>query len=608
MYCENCGTKAEEGSKFCGKCGRQWKDISRLKAEIEDGLKSRRPDGLAEKIKAIEEETGKEDFMKLKGDLAFVKGNYRESYEDYSGIPSVARPWDVLFNMALIDISVNRQEQAVKNLETLISADVDPSKSVLYSEKYKSKKNFFADVYLYLGVLHKNLGLSTEALKFFEKALQFNPDSDLANANLGDIYFKQDNYDTAISCYKRAAECAADDIKKSHIQNDLGLAYFRKGLIEEAVSSFKSAIFLNSDNSNAVYNLGLIYVKSGMQDAVKDDYKEFLKHESGLDIVFNLSRSIMDAAKQESMMDIGVEFIGTDESVKNVKSVILKAAATDSTVLITGENGTGKELAARAIHQMSKRSDRPFIVVNCGALPETLLESELFGHEKGAFTGAVREKPGRFELADRGSVFLDEIGDITPAMQVKLLRFVQQREFERVGGTQLLKVDVRIIAATNRDLKKMVEQGKFREDLYYRLYVLPVMLPPLRARGRDVLLLAEHFLRNFSEKNRKVFTSISERAQEAFLSYSWPGNVRELENVIERVVSLNDGPVVELDNLPDEITAGRFNDEKTVKEYGEKEVILKVLEDTKYSKTKAAKALGISRVALWKKMKKLGMQ
>jgi two-component system response regulator HydG len=398
-------------------------------------------------------------------------------------------------------------------------------------------------------------------------------------------------------------------MKKSHIYNDLGLAYFRNGLIDEAVESFKKAIFLNSGNKNAVYNLGLIYVKSGMQDRVKDDYKEFLKHESGIDIVFNLSRSIMDVAKQESSGgDSGTGLLGSGASMKKVREMIAKAAASDSTVFIHGENGTGKELAARAIHASSARADKPFIVVNCAAMPETLLESELFGYEKGAFTGAVREKPGRFELADKGTVFLDEIGDITPSMQVKLLRFVQEREFERVGGTKTIKVDIRIITATNKDIKAMVKSGLFREDLYYRLYVVPLYMPPLRERVSDIMFLAAHFLAGFSAGSKKEFTGFSQEAASLLNSYQWPGNVRQLENVIERIATLHDGPVVKAEYLPEEFIKNTDAAKKAADGRDELRVVLDALEASKYSKTNAAKYLGISRVALWKKMKKLGIK
>ena len=245
--------------------------------------------------------------------------------------------------------------------------------------------------------------------------------------------------------------------------------------------------------------------------------------------------------------------IGQSSSLRDLFKVITKVAPTDSTVLVTGESGTGKEVLVRALHTNSLRADRPFIPINCGAIPRELLESELFGHEKGAFTHAIRSKPGRFELGDTGTVFLDEIGEMDLPLQVKILRVLQEREIERVGGTGVRKVDVRIIAATNRDLEEEVRAGRFREDLYYRLNVIPLHLPPLRERGRDILLLADFFLRKFCEIKQRTPLDISHEVRKALSAYSWPGNVRELENFMERLSILADGPEVIIDDLPGKI-------------------------------------------------------
>ena len=245
--------------------------------------------------------------------------------------------------------------------------------------------------------------------------------------------------------------------------------------------------------------------------------------------------------------------IGQSSSLRDLFKVITKVAPTDSTVLVTGESGTGKEVLVRALHVNSLRADKPFIPINCGAIPRELLESELFGHEKGAFTHAIRSKPGRFELGDTGTVFLDEIGEMDLPLQVKILRVLQEREIERVGGTGIRKVDVRIIAATNRDLEEEVKAGRFREDLYYRLNVIPLHLPPLRERGRDILLLADFFLHKFCEVKQRGHMALSPVVQKALSAYSWPGNVRELENFMERLSILADGPEVIVDDLPGKI-------------------------------------------------------
>ncbi len=297
------------------------------------------------------------------------------------------------------------------------------------------------------------------------------------------------------------------------------------------------------------------------------------------------------------------------EVVESVKIV----AVTDSTVLVLGESGTGKELVANAIHYNSYRKDGPFIKISSAALPETLLEAELFGYEKGAFTGAVKGKKGKFELADGGSLFLDEIGELTPAIQVKLLRVLQEQEFDRLGGTETISVNVRIICATQRDLKKDVADGNFREDLYYRLNVVPIMLPPLRDRKDDVLLLADHFLKSFALQNGKSIKGFSTDAREALLKYSYPGNIRELVNAVERAVVLARGSEVELRELPDDIVpsvevpgesvepgCGKLS--LGVKDF-ERRCILKALSEAEGNKSLAARLLGISRKTLWEKCK-----
>ena len=245
--------------------------------------------------------------------------------------------------------------------------------------------------------------------------------------------------------------------------------------------------------------------------------------------------------------------IGQSTSLAEVFKVLGKVAPTDSTVLVTGESGTGKELLVRALHANSRRADKPFVPINCGAIPKELLESELFGHEKGAFTHAIRSRPGRFEMADGGTIFLDEIGEMELSLQVKILRVLQEKEIERVGGTGCKKVDVRIVAATNRDLEVEVAAGRFREDLYYRLNVIPLHLPPLRQRGNDVLLLARYFLNHFCTKKAREPMLLDETTRRILAAYNWPGNVRELENFMERLSILVDDDTVCMDDLPRKI-------------------------------------------------------
>jgi len=288
-----------------------------------------------------------------------------------------------------------------------------------------------------------------------------------------------------------------------------------------------------------------------------------------------------------------------------------KAAASKSTILLLGESGTGKELFARAIHNWSERKDRPFIAINCVGLSKELLESELFGYEKGAFTGASQLKRGKIEIANGGTVFLDEVGDISEELQAKLLRFLQEREFERVGGTQLIRVDVRIIAATNRNLEAAVKEGRFREDLFYRINVVPIVLPPLRGRKEDVPSLAQFFMQRFSIESKKSFTAISQEALEALNAYDWPGNVRELANVIERAVVLGQPPTIQIEDLSPGIVAAEAETgssltpqsyHESIDEY-RREVIVNALAQTQGNRAAAARLLGLQRSYLLRLMK-----
>jgi len=304
------------------------------------------------------------------------------------------------------------------------------------------------------------------------------------------------------------------------------------------------------------------------------------------------------------------DIIGKDPQMRIIYKLIEDTAPTDATVLIQGESGTGKELVAKAIHHLSPRRDKPFIVINCSAFPATLLESELFGHEKGAFTGAIRQKVGRFEQAHGGTVFLDEIGEIVPSAQIKLLRVLQTQKFERVGGETTIHVDVRILAATNRDLLKEVRNGNFREDLYYRLNVIPINLPPLNNRVNDIPLLARSFSRRFSQEQGKVVHDFSSEAMRVLLNYSWPGNVRELENSIEHAVVLAKGELIEVADLPSGIFKASSPVGETDVVYqktivnNEKRLLQEVLAECGWNKKLAAKRLGISRSTLYDKIKK----
>ena len=308
------------------------------------------------------------------------------------------------------------------------------------------------------------------------------------------------------------------------------------------------------------------------------------------------------------------DIVGRSPQMQAIFHSVQKIAATNSSVLLTGESGTGKELVARAIHRQSARAAGPFIKVNCSALAETLLESELFGHERGAFTGAVKERRGRFELAHGGTLFLDEISDIPPAVQIKLLRVLQEKEFERVGGERTIKVDVRILSATNRDLAAEVARGLFREDLYYRLHIVPLRIPPLRERQGDIELLVRHFIRTISKETGKRITGISDEALQLLLGYPWPGNVRELENAVERAIVLCDGDQLGVGEFPmggapgmgAQLLSTNGSLDSVLAET-ERRLIQEALERTGGVKTRTAELLGIKTSALYYKLEKYGL-
>jgi DNA-binding NtrC family response regulator len=302
------------------------------------------------------------------------------------------------------------------------------------------------------------------------------------------------------------------------------------------------------------------------------------------------------------------ELIGESPAMDKVRELIRTVAPMETTVLITGESGTGKELVARAIHNLSPRRLMPMVVIHCGALTETLLESELFGHEKGAFTGAQYRKKGKFEVAEGGTVFLDEISDISLKTQTDLLRVLQEKEITRVGGTQAIKVDFRAVAATNKDLEALVKEGTFRPDLFYRLNVFGIRVPPLRERREDIPLLADHFLRKYSQQMNKRFVGISKAAMEHLMDYPWPGNVRELENAIERAVVIGREPEVQASDFPLQVSTGAEPAPVGSLEDVERAHILKTLEACKWNQSQAARVLKIDRVTLYNKIKKYGFK
>jgi DNA-binding NtrC family response regulator len=311
--------------------------------------------------------------------------------------------------------------------------------------------------------------------------------------------------------------------------------------------------------------------------------------------------------------------IGKSKVMENIFKVVRQIADSKSTVLIMGESGTGKELISRAIHYNGNRKNYPFVTINCAAIPETLIESELFGHERGAFTNAVEKKLGRFEIAQHGTLFLDEIGELSLSTQAKILRFLEEKEFNRVGGSKTIKVDVRLITATNRDLNQLLKKGDFREDLYYRINVVPIVIPPLRERKEDIPMLLEHFIKKFNTENSKNIKGVSKEALELMMNYDWPGNVRELENLVERIIALTSNEYIQQNELPfsmisipkinglkESVLNGKVSFLEAEEEF-EKGIILDALKRANYVQSHAAEMLRISRRILKYKMEKLGI-
>jgi DNA-binding NtrC family response regulator len=385
-------------------------------------------------------------------------------------------------------------------------------------------------------------------------------------------------------------------------------------------------------------------VKLGAFDYLEKPFDQEQIHQIVAKATLTHTLARRDARPEDTTVHGRFRLVGESPAICQVYAVVEKVADTPSTVLITGESGTGKELVARALHDHSSRHAGPFIKINCAAIPKTLMESELFGYDKGAFTGAVGSKPGRFELAHGGTLFLDEIGEIPVEMQVKLLRVLQESEFERVGGIKTIKVDVRLLTATNRDLAAEVAAGNFRDDLYYRLNVVPIHLPALRERRQDIPLLVDHFIARFNERLKKQITGIDPAAVEGLVAHNWPGNIRELENVIERTILFCEGPRIRLQDLPADLGGGTLRPSqpelpvvvsavppvvspppsaappmgeevgslkeavRAETERVERDLIQRALDETGGNVTQAARKLQISRKSLQTKMKELGLR
>ena len=427
----------------------------------------------------------------------------------------------------------------------------------------------------------------------------------------------------------QAADAQAAEAQLANHEIDLALVYLRLGsddgftVLEHCRKHYPKVVVLLM-TGYATVDTGIEAVRAGAFDLLT---KPLIDEEILIAIDRALSQQQVIEENQQLKAQLDDRFgreniVGSDERMEKMFDIIDSVADTRATVLITGESGTGKSLLARAIHQCSNRHDAPFVEVACGALPENLLESELFGHVKGAFTGATGNKEGKFKQADGGTIFLDEIGTASPALQVKLLRVLQEFEFEQVGGAETFRVNTRVVLATNEDLSKNVAEGTFRQDLYYRINVINLELPSLKERVSDIPVLASHFLGKVCKETGKSMSGFAPEAVSALQNYNWPGNVRELQNIIERAVLLGKSEFVELNDLPAHIannsavampaiglskSSGRPQTLKEALEEPERQIILQVLRQNNWNRNETADQLGVNRTTLYKKMKKLGL-
>ncbi len=640
MHCPSCHSPVAEGVVFCSQCGHNL--LETHKAYF-DGLRAfydGRFDQALRKFKvALLTDPGNPEIIKDCGHAYLHNGDLGAALDMYERAETLGGNFfDADYNRAMSLMSSQRFAEARELLQRVVAAPgIEVRQGQFYlGLHFATSEAFLADCHLRLGICEQELGGKEEARGQFRRALDYDPESVPAYLLLGHLALREKHFAEATQYFEGVLSRSSLPSEMTQARAGLGLACYENGQIEEAIRHLNLALQGDPGNPTAIHYLNHIYEREGIieksQGAIHPAH--FMDIREGASPIFGLvedaRESQLDAPATEAA---GLSIIGRSQPMLRMMRHARLAAASDSTVLITGENGSGKELIARMIYLNSARADQPFVVVNCAAIPETLLESDLFGHEKGAFTGATARKPGRFELAHGGTIFLDEIGDLSPTTQVKLLRALQERAFTRVGGTEEIHVDVRILAATNRNLQRLIEEGLFREDLYYRLNVIPIHVPPLRERKEDIPLLVEHFLRKFARRNPKARVRFSREDLEALQEYSWPGNVRELENMIERTLVMGAQPGVYLEELrrhkrppqtdkpaspppaeartpretralPGE-SAARFQDSNfplTLAEV-ERRHILQVLQMTGGNQRKAAQILGINPSTLWRKLR-----
>jgi two-component system response regulator AtoC len=617
VKCPACASPAPESAKFCPQCGSA---LSRKEsAGLAGAIKAFQRGDYGAAMQALKALPASAQALAWQGHALFFSGREAEALVQYqAALKSDPNLWDARYQSGSLAFTRGQYDEAAEAFaavkDQVVALKGHPLEPLFGGDSGQAQ----ASASLYLGLSLKALGRTAEAEAALLDAIRLDNSNPLPYGVLGDLLVADSRYFQAADSYQLALDKVQDPASLAALRNDLGVAYFRGGELEKAAEAFKAVLKEHPDDANAVHNLGMLYLKQGLGEELRQDLREFLKADKAELLLLGLTRSLVAGARSQAAEPQRWGLVGQSQSLRDVLDLVGSAAASDANVLILGENGTGKELVARAIHLAGPRAGKPFVAVNCAALPETLLESELFGHEKGAFTGAATAKLGRFELAAGGTLFLDEIGDLQPSLQVKLLRAVQEKSFERLGGTHTINAGFRLVTATHRDLRRDVVEGRFREDLFYRLFVIPIHLAPLRERPEDIQPLAEHFLARQAAARGRRFKRLSAGALERLRGHGWPGNVRELENLIERAVAMHDGEELLEKQLlfgpaaaaPSSSPAPAAEALPGLKptERAERQAILDQWLASGRQAERAAKELGMSRATFYRKIEKYGLK
>lgn len=636
------------GAERCAACGAA---AGGAAMALHEGIKhfeaERYPEALAEFERARQIASGDADVRRCYAHGLRYTGQPEQALVEYRELQA-EDPHDpeTRYGIGRILMDQGRLNHARSVFEALVKdpVEIEPGRFLLGTQ-FETPAEFKADCCYHIAIASWNQGEIEATSHYFQRALELDPDHAASLRHLGNLVYQVRKFDQAIGCYEHylemldGAEGRQEDTLE--VRCNLGIAYYEVGKIAEAIQHLNKVLADRPGHPRAIYHMNLIYEREGMYPQKADMPAPSVEDSDRGSMIFGLSAPGASDAAVFASSDDSRPIIGKSVAMQKVLRLARLAAASDATVLLTGENGTGKELIARSIHDHSNRRDQIFLPVNCAAIPESLIESELFGHEAGAFTGATGRKKGKFEAAHKGTLFLDEVGELDLNMQVKLLRVLQEREFSRVGGNESIRTDVRIIAATNRDLEAMIEEGTFRQDLYFRINVLPIHIPPLRERREEIPMLIDYFVYKYGKGSVKTSSLIKDEDLEIMMEYEWPGNIRELENVIERAMVLGTQAYPILQGIArgrrprgesgdgggrnsrggDGNSSGRRNEVVELSMGGnkhsapggeweplpirelEKRHILNMLQHTEGNRSEAARMLGINPTTLWRKMK-----